>query len=257
MYVTEVPTSAGGRRLMKVVALIVAAALVVGVVVIWSFQWISQQGGSRDDFVKTAGLWVGVITAAMTAVLGMLSAYFQFQWGKELETVKLGFNQQLEVTKTKLVMDVENLRGRLNRTLEFAKGRYAAERKAYDELLAAAYAYYYTLSTLESHRWNGEQVTKADEAMVASCRFLPAADPKDREFWVLFWQAARTLEEQASRLGGEVKETASSPIGKQRHELWSHHVKELGGKLNAFIDAAALKHRKLEDATSDTDSPTA
>jgi len=114
----------------KAGAIVVVIAILMGIAVVWSFQWVSGQGGSREDFVKTAGLWVGIITAALTAIFGLLSAYFQSQWTKELEKAKLGFNTTLATTQSSLDIEVEKVRGQLNRTLEFAKGRYAAERKA-------------------------------------------------------------------------------------------------------------------------------
>ena len=143
---------------------------------------------------------VGTGLAALTATLGLLSAYFQWQWAQELETTKAGFNTTLASTQSRLTIEVEKVKGQLDRTLEFAKGRYAAERKAYDELLAVAYSYYHTLAALESHRWNSEQLDKADDAMVSSCRYLAAVDVGDRTTWVSFWQAARAVEEEASKL---------------------------------------------------------
>lgn len=227
-------------------AVVVVFAILMGIAVIWSFQWISGQGGTREEFVKTAGLWVGVITAALTATFGLLSTYFQSQWTKELERTKLGFN-----------IEVEEVRGQLNRTLEFAKGRYAAERKAYDELLAVAYSYYYTLAALESHRWNSDQVVKADDAMVSSCRYLAAVDAADRKTWVSFWQAARAVEEEASKLRGLRQEDPGSEIGKQRHKVWEKHVAALGKALTDFVEAAARKHRRLDDAITEVGSATA
>ncbi len=234
---------------------VVVFAILMGVAVIWSFHWISAQGGTREDFVKTTGLWVGIITAALTATFGLLSAYFQSQWAKELEKTKLGFNTTLATTQSNLSIEVEKVRGQLNRTLEFAKGRYAAERKAYDELLAVAYSYYYTLAALESHRWNSDQVSKADDAMVSSCRYLAAVDSGDRKVWVLFWQAARAVEEEASKLRGLSKEEPGSEIGKQRHQLWEKHVTGLGKALTDFVEAAARRHRRLDDAISEIGSP--
>lgn len=229
----------------KVGAVIVGIAILMGIIVIWSFQWVSGQGGTREEFVKTASLWVGVITAALTAIFGVLSAYFQSQWAKELERTKLGFN-----------IEVEEVRGQLNRTLEFAKGRYAAERKAYDELLAVAYSYYYTLAALESHRWNSDQVVKADDAMVSSCRYLAAVDAGDRKTWVSFWQAARAVEEEAGKLRGLRQEDPGSEIGKQRYKVWEKHVAALGKALNDFVEAAARKHLRLDDAITERGTPT-
>ncbi len=162
---------------------------------------------------------VGTGLAALTATLGLLSAYFQWQWAQELETTEAGFNTTLASTQSRLTIEVEKVKGQLDRTLEFANGRYAAERKAYDELLAVAYSYYYTLAALESHRWNGEQVAKADDAMVSSCRYLAAVDVADRTTWVSFWQAARAVEEEASKLRGLRQEDPGSEIGKQRHKV--------------------------------------
>jgi len=203
--------------LTRVVAVMVLFAILTGVVVVWSFYWISAQGGTRDEFVKTAGLWVGIITAALTASLGLLSTYFQSQWARELEKTKAGFNTTLANTQSNLNIEVEKVRGQLNRTLEFAKGRYAAERKAYDELLAVAYFYYYTLAALESHRWNSEQVGKADDAMVSSCRYLAAVDAGDRTTWASFGQAARAVEEEASKLHGLRKEDPGSATKADLH----------------------------------------
>ena len=248
-------SNAAGSSFTKVVAVMVVFALLGGVVVVWSFHWISALGGTREEFVKTAGLWVGLITAALTAALGLLSAYFQSQWARELETTRAGFKTALASTQSSLNIEVEKVKGQLNRTLEFAKGRYAAERKAYDELLAAAYSYYYTLAALESHRWNGEQVVKADDAMVSSCRYLAAVDVADRTTWVSFWQAARAVEEEASKLRGLRQEDPGSEIGKQRHNVWKKHVKALGGALNDFVEAAARKHRRLDDAITEIGSP--
>jgi hypothetical protein len=226
-------------------AVAVMIAILLGIAVIWSFQWVSGQGGTREEFVKTASLWVGSITALLTATFAALSAYFQSQWAKELERTKLGFN-----------IEVQEVQGQLNRTLEFAKGRYAAERKAYDELLAVAYSYYYTLAALERHRWNSDQVVKADDAMVSSCRYLAAVDVADRTTWVLFWQAARAVEEEASKLGGVSKEDPASVIGKQRHQVWKTHAPALGKSLTDFVEAAARKHRRLDDAITEVGSPT-
>ena len=240
----------------KAGAIVVVIAILMGIAVVWSFQWVSGQGGSREDFVKTAGLWVGIITAALTAIFGLLSAYFQSQWTKELEKAKLGFNTTLATTQSSLDIEVEKVRGQLNRTLEFAKGRYAAERKAYDELLAVAYFYYYTLAALESHRWDSDQVGKADDAMVSSCRYLAAVDAGDRTTWVSFWQAARAVEEEASKLRGLRKEEPGSEVGKQRHQVWEKHVAALGKALTDFVEAAARKHRRLDDAITEIGSPT-
>jgi hypothetical protein len=234
-----------GPSLAKVGAVVVVFALLMGVAVVWSFHWISGQGGTRDEFVKTAGLWAGIITAALTAILGVLSAYFQSQWARELAK-----------TQSSLSIEVENVRGQLNRTLEFAKGRYAAERKAYDELLAVAYSYYYTLAALESQRWNSDQVVKADDAMVSSCRYLAAVDVGDRTTWVSFWQAARAVEEEASKLRGLRQEDPGSEIGKQRHKVWEKHVAVLGKALTDFVEAAARKHRRLDNAITEVGSPT-
>ena len=246
---------APGSSLTKVVVVMVLFAIVAGVVVVWSFHWISSLGGTRDEFVKTAGLWLGLITAALTATLGLLSAYFQSRWAGDLETTKAGFNTTLARTQSSLTIEVEKVKGQLNRTLEFAKGRYAAERKAYDELLAVAYSYYYSLAALESHRWNGEQVGKADDAMVSSCRYLAAVEAADRKTWVSFWQAARAVEEEAGKLRGLRQEDPGSEIGKQRYKVWEKHVKALGKALTDFVEAAARKHSRLDDAITEIGRP--
>ena len=243
---SSTPDSSTGPSLTKVVAVVGVFAIIMGGMVVWSFHWVLKGGGTHDDFVKTASLWAGLTTAALTATLGLLSAYFQSQWARELAG-----------TQSSLSIEVEKVKGQLDRTLEFAKGRYAAERKAYDELLAVAYSYYYTLAALESHRWNGEQVAKADDAMVSSCRYLAAVEVADRTTWVSFWQAARAVEEEASKLRGLRQEDPGSEIGKQRHKVWEKHVKALGKALTEFVEAAARKHRRLDDAITEVGSPTA
>jgi hypothetical protein len=245
---TDASAPATRRSLLLFGAVMVVLTVLMFIAVVWAFRWISAQGGTREEFVKTAGLWFGAITAVLTGAIGVFSAHLQSRWARELEQTRLGLNTTLEATKASFNIDVEEVKGRLNRTLEFAKGRYAAERKAYDELLAVAYAYYYTLASLERHRWSSKQVSKADDAMVASCRYLAAVDSSDRDVWVSFWQAARAVEEEAGKLGGTVKEDATSVIGTKRHELWARQASRVGGTLGAFVDAATRKHQQLDDS---------
>lgn len=213
------------RRLWKIGGATLGVAVILSLAVIASSRWISAVGGTREEFIKTAGLWAGAITAVATALFAMLSAYFQSQWNADLEETK----------------------GRLNRALEFVKGRYAAERKAYDELLAVGYVYYYTLAELESHRFSPDRISKADAAMIAACRYLAAIDGEARRAWVSFWQAARALAEEAAGCGGRVSETRDSPVGIARHGLWSQQAGGLGGKWNGFVKVAAEKHRQIDD----------
>jgi hypothetical protein len=63
------------------------------------------------------------------------------------------------------------------------------------------------------------------------------------------------VEEEASKLGGLRQEDPGSKIGKQRHEVWEKHVAALGRVLTDFVEAAARKHRRLDDAITEIGRP--
>jgi len=111
--------------------------------------------------------------------------------------------------------DLERVRTTLARTLEFTKGRYAAERKAYDELLGGIYTYYYTLSPLAAGSWHATQVGQADDGMVAVCRHLVAVTPAHRRVWVAFWQAARSVRELAEDLTSRAQSVGAEHIARE------------------------------------------
>jgi phosphate/sulfate permease len=170
----------------------------------------SRLTNTWDEFGKVIGLWVAPIASFIAAGASFWVA-----------------TQQIAAAR-----DLEDLRLELSQRLEFSRGRIAAERKAYDELYAAATAYYYTLSLLEIGKHDQKRLQGADQTMVAASRYLVALPDEHSELWMFFWQAARAAVEAA----------AKSPTAASREELWAQRIGEISSALTAFQAIAKAKH---------------
>lgn len=240
--------SAGTWNMWWVVLLIViGAGGATAAAVVVSFRWMTDVSHPlTDDFTKVAAVWAGLVTAVLTASFSLVSTVWQARAGEKLEATKRTFESKLE--------DVRLLN---QRALEFTRGRYAAERKAYDELLGAVYTYYYTLSPLEAGAWNEAQSKRADDAMIGACRYLVAADQEHRDAWVDFWQTARSTREEARAIRTKPAGGGTSTVEAQRTALWNTKAKGLAGQLKTFESAAAAKHRQADAATQAASQPVA
>jgi len=185
-----------------VAVVIVAVAIIAGV--------SNAVTATFDSFSKVAGVWIAVIPSLVAAGASIFVLFEQQKASAELEKLK-----------TKLSTELEAIKGRL-----------AAERKAYDELHAAAILYYYTLARLEAGSAAADQLAKADESMLAACRYTAFVKPADRDAWMRLWQAARALNEKAAKAGD-----AQAP-----QAVWAKNCAALGTHLAEFSDAVTQAH---------------
>ena len=118
--------------------------------------------------------------------------------------------------------------------LEFIKAKLVAERKAYDELHAAAILYYYTLAKLETGKLRPDLVTKADDAMLAGCRYSAFIPKVDRDIWMCLWQAARALGEKAQHVVDP----------QQQKQLWEEDIKSISTPMEKFSNAVVDAHQR-------------
>jgi len=154
-----------------IATLIGVALLAVVVVVTWS----AEMTTTWDSFSKVAGVWIPIVVSLVAATASFLVAHRQ-----------QAANARLEELKTELLA-----------RLEAIKGKIVAERKAYDELHAAAIFYYYTLATLENGKLTSARMEKAEDAALSACRYTAFVPSQHRDKWMQFWQAARSLSEKA------------------------------------------------------------
>lgn len=153
------------------------------------------------SFSETAGVWLPVVPSVIAALV----------------SIGIYYNQRQATAK-----------------LEFIKAKLVAERKAYDELHAAAILYYYTLAKLEIGKLRPELVTKADDAMLVGCRYLAFVPKADRDIWMCLWQAARALGEKAQHIADP----------QQQKQLWEEDIEHIAKPMKSFSDAVMNAHQQ-------------
>ena len=222
---------------------ILGLALLMGLTVSLSYYWITQwTGWKMDDFTKVAGIWAGLITATLTSSIGLLSTEFQAHSAINLARLNANLTQELDKVRAEHSQSLALLQRTLSEALEFSKGRMAAERKAYDELLGSTYVLFYSLKALESGSWRPDLAEAADDAMIACCRHLAAVSEEGRSAWLELWQRCRNLREQAVAKERELATEAARDQQAARRELWRNNYKVLGGGLIAFRSIAERHH---------------
>jgi hypothetical protein len=212
--------NAYARQALLATCAIVATALVfVTVIALLS----DRATSTYDSFSKVAGVWTPAVSSLIAAGASLWVFYNQQK-----------ANAELEVLKADLTRKLDEHRNTLAQGLEFIKGKLAAERKAYDDLHAAAILYYYTLARLEVGKLTPEDVAKADDSMLAASRHLAFIARSDRDLWMRLWQAARAVGERAVNVVDSQKQAA----------LWKASIKDVAGPMTAFADAVTEAHRK-------------
>lgn len=194
-----------------------------------------------------------VMALVLVTIIGLLSEFFTpgysssrkdaFAWVPSLiaagASLWVFYNQQkasaeLELLKAELTRKLDDHRSALAEGLESIKGKLAAERKAYDQLHAAAILYYYTLAKLEVGKLTPELLTKADDSMLAASRYSAFVPKADRELWMQLWQTARAVGEQAS----------SVVDPQQQARLWAARIKDLSTPMKGFANAVMDAHQR-------------
>lgn len=209
----------GWRALLVIFAILAAAFGVVAIIVMLGEPATSVWA----SFSKTAAVLMPVVPSIIAALVSIVIYYNQRQASTELER-----------QKAELMRKLEDYRKKLSEGLEFIKGKLGAERKAYDELHAAAILYYYTLARLEIGKLKPELVTKADDAMLAACRYSAFVPKVDRDLWMHLWQAARAL--------GEKAEHVVDP--QAQAQLWKENIAHIAKPMKIFSDAVMNAHQQ-------------
>lgn len=214
MRMTVKATSSNlGALVLTIVIVYVILAIII---VIRAYDWTISVGGTKDEFTKVAAIWITLLTGLLTAFTSILILQKQLSAAHQLETLK----------------------AELNTDLEFLKGRFSAERKAYDELFGAACIYYYTLARLEVGAWDEVRAHSAEDVMLAACRYTISIDYEHRNLWVQIWQRARVISETAETLKDQ----------SALKQLWKDSVKDFGALLCAFQKVAVKKHTSYESS---------
>jgi hypothetical protein len=185
--------------------------------------------GLRASLSRTVAFSVETLKSQLVEEVGDRTMQRQSELTKQVNAANEKYKNDLAEALGK---DLDTFRNKLSVDLEIIKSRMGAERIAYDELSAAANQYYYTIATLEIGKLDQDDYKSADRAMVAATRYLRSA-AGDKDLWRGLWQQGRSIAEKALKL----------PDDDARKQLWRERVKEFGGLLNRFEQAAEAKDK--------------
>ncbi len=167
-----------------------------------------------DGFVKILTIAVTVVSAFMTALVGIINFDRSAKLSKELIGEKLEAAKKLERWKSNLT----------------------EENEAYGELLAAATTAYYTLAKLESSNWKKTDKTKVDSEMTAaSGKTAQLRDSASGELWHKIWQRANYIAESAD----SISKVEQSP-------LWRNEADSFGALVQQFNRIVAEKRYPVD-----------
>jgi len=189
------------------ITFIVYAALAFGII-LTSFYVTAPNtnSGGWDNFAKTAGVGITLLTSVLTAI-----------------TTLIVLSQQQKASH-----DIEALKSNLATDLEIVKRQLSAETEAYKTLSGAATVYYYSLAILETGTLNSTSIADAEKEMIKASSYLSLISENDTELWNSFWQRANFVAEKAKSLSSD---------SKQLKELWAEQSFPLGSLLERFRES--------------------
>lgn len=165
-----------------------------------------------DNFAKTAGIGITLLTSILTATTSIIVLSEQQKAANDIETLKNTLATDLEIVKRQL----------------------SAETEAYKSLGKAATTYYYALANLETGNLDTTSIDNAETEMVEASSYLALITENDTKLWHSFWQRATFIAEKAKNLTGDSKKLM---------ELWTEQSLPLGSLLERFRESYRLTIR--------------